>query len=216
MQSHLCKRFVCLVLICQLSLSLSALARIIKSSEIDYQSIKAHFIFDTAPANLEELIESSDRIFTGTCTNAEVIKNDKRAKLPVVRYTFEIQEGIKGVSNKDKINFKQWEPTTRDSGYETGKKYVLFLYPNSALGLTSPVGFLQGQFTVQKDINNNETVINKISNSGLTRNIKAKKILSADKTYSRIYNQIEESSEKAKKINYKEFIELIKYLMNQT
>ena len=196
-------------------LCLETNARIISTEDLHSGSSHEHFVFDTVPINLEETTESADRIFTGVCTNIEVIKKDKRAKVPVVRYTFEITESIRGVDKKNKITFKQWEPTARDAGYQIGEKYVLFLHPNSILGLTSPVGLLQGQLNVEKDSNNQESVINRVSNTGLTRNLRTQKTLYVESDYNYLYNQIEKSSEHGEQIGYKEFIQFVKYLTNK-
>lgn len=132
-----------------------------------------HFVFDTLPLNLDALAETADRVFVGTCTGIKDIKKDKLAKVHVVKYTFKISEAIKGVTGKTEISFKQWKATTREAGYTIGEKYVLFLYPNSRLGLTSPVGFLQGQFNINTDsISHREFVINKLANKGLYKNLK--------------------------------------------
>ena len=133
-----------------------------------------HFVFDTLPLNLDSLAETADRVFVGTCIGVKDIKKDKLAKVHVIKYIFRITDGIKGVNGKTEISFKQWNAASREAGYEIGKKYVLFLYPNSSLGLTSPVGFLQGQFNINTDsLSHREFVINKLGNKGLYKNLKA-------------------------------------------
>ena len=184
-----------------------------ESSEVKLES---HFVFDALPLNLEEIIFASDRIFTGICTGAEEIEDDPESKLSVVKYTFKITEAMKGLQEKEEITFKQWKPTVKDAGYEVGKKYILFLYPNSERGLTSPVGFLQGQFEVEKKglIRRSEVIKNKSSNIGLNRNLRTQKeiIINEDKY---INDYVENCSELGIPMRYQEFVKAVKYLVKR-
>ena len=188
------------------------------ANEIDLYGSKTkfeqRFIFDTLPMNLEEITDSADRIFSGICTEIEEISTDPFAKVPVIRYTFKVVEKIKGIE-KNEISFKQWKPTASDAGYEAGKKYILFLYPNSNIGLTSPVGFLQGHFSVDTDeITKEETVANKLGNFGLSRNLRTQKKISI-KSDKELNDYIDQTSEHGYRIKYKEFIKTVKYLVEQ-
>lgn len=175
--------------------------------------IERHFVFDAIPLNLEEITDAAGRIFVGNCTNIEEIENDSESKLPVIKYTFKITEGIKGVDNKEEIAFKQWQPTVRGASYEIGKKYILFLYPNSDRGLTSPVGFLQGQFEIEKKglIRRKEVVRNKLNNKGLSRNLRTQKKISIEKDKF-INDYVDSCSELGIPMRYKEFIQAVRYL----
>lgn len=183
-----------------------------KASKI---KLERHFVFESVPMNLEEIVNSSDKIFSGKCISAEEIEHDPDSKLPVLKYTFRVSEGIKGTNNKKEITFKQWLPTVRDGGYEVGKKYVLFLYAESERSLTSPVGLShQGQFLIEKRgiIRRKEVVRNKLNNRGLNRNLKTQKtiLISRDKF---INDYIHRCSELGIPMRYKEFITAVKYLV---
>ncbi len=65
-----------------------------KEGEPSVVKLERHFIFDTIPLNLEEIISASDRIFTGVCESIEEIEDDPESKLPVIKYTFKITDGI--------------------------------------------------------------------------------------------------------------------------
>ena len=170
-----------------------------------------HFVFDTVPMNIEEITTSAEKIFAGKCIKIEKIEKDSLSKLSIVKYTFKITDGIKGVEKGKNLSFKQWEPTTRDAGYELGEKYVLFLHGESRIGLTSPVGFLQGQFDVEAGADGNEKVKNKINNRGLARNLKTQKKLLLRDSYRQ--NILEEKSEKGESLDYTDFIEIVKSLI---
>ncbi len=171
-----------------------------------------HIVFDTIPVDIEELTESADRIFVGTCTEIKEIKNDNIAKVAVTKYSFLISDPIKGVSNKSKISFKQWSAVSRSAGYDLDKKYVLFLHPDSKLGLTSPVGFLQGQFSIVHDEKTDKDFVsNKLFNLGLSKAFKTKGINYIDQKYIRKFYSI--NSDSGKPIEYREFIKTVKTLV---
>ena len=172
---------------------------------------EGRFVFDTIPLTLEEITNSSDRIFSGICKKIEDIDRDPVSNLRTVQYTFEITESIKGTQKKE-ITFKQWKPTTEDVGYKVGEKYIIFLHPNSKLGLTSPVGFTQGHFKVLQ-IGKEEFVKNKLNNIGLTRNIRTQRRLLVKND--EIFNHIHQSSEKGSSINYEDFIKAVRYLVEK-
>lgn len=170
------------------------------------------FVFDSLPLNLDEITDSADRVFAGICEKIEVIDRDFVSNLPVVKYTFTVSEAIKGVTT-DKITFTQWKPTAVDAGYEVGQKYVIFLYPNSRLGLTSPVGYMQGKFEVEKKGSNrgSEYIRNKLNNVGLSKNLRTQKRISIG-TDQFLNEYIHECSSAGKPIRYKDFIKAVKDL----
>ena len=199
-----------------LPFNLSCFANETKESNEIKPTIERHFVFDTIPMNLKEMIRKANRIFAGKCTNVKYIQNDPESNLPVYKYTFKIIEEIKGLRNKKEITFTQWAAITEGSGYEVGNKYVLLLYPDSELGLTSPIGIGQGKFTVERAgiIRRREVVQNQLSNKGLSRNLKTQKKISIlqDKY---INNYVHRCSELGIGIRYQEFIQAVKYLAKE-
>ena len=173
---------------------------------------EGRFVFDTIPLTLEEITNSSDRIFSGICKKIEDIDRDPVSNLRTVQYTFEITESIKGTQKKE-ITFKQWKPTAKDAGYEVGEKYVLFLHPDSKLGLTSPVGLSQGLFEVKK-ISNKEFVKNRQDNTGLAKNLMTLKALSSSSGKT-VRKRIDQSLEKGRIISYEDFIKSVKNLVEK-
>ena len=175
----------------------------------------SHFVFDSLPLNLDEITDSADRIFAGVCEKIEEIEKDPVANLRVVKYTFKVTEALRGVTS-DEITFTQWKPTTIDAGYVIGEKYVIFLYPNSRLGLTSPVGYMQGKFLVEKKGSSRgvELIRNKLNNIGLSKNLRTQKRISinADKSLS---DYIQECSEAGNPIKYRDFINAVRYLSDK-
>ena len=214
MKKHFLIRCVLLVLL--LSFCRYCPANEIKEEENALPKIERHFVFETIPLNLEEITKSADRIFTGVCRDIEEIEKDDVARLPVYKYTFEVTDSIKGVKEKSKVTFKQWQPTVRGAGYEAGKKYVLFLHKESKLGLTSPVGYSQGQFEIEKKgiVRRKEVVRNKLKNRGLYRNFKTQKTVSIEgDRYLTAY--LAHCSEYGSSMRYKEFVKIIRHLVNR-
>lgn len=202
---------VCLLLFI-LSGSISCFASSVEESNNLSPKIERHFVAESLPLNLEEITKASDRIFTGNCVKVEEL-DDPESRLPAVKYTFRVIEGIKGIGNKKEISFKQWRPAVRDLTFDKGKKYILFLYPNSERGLTSPVGLLQGHFQVDTKglIRKKEFVRNKMNNRGLAKNLRTRKSINiANNKFLNDY--IQHCSENGSPIRYQEFIQAVKYL----
>jgi hypothetical protein len=111
-----------------------------------------------APATVAELTASAARVFRGHCVAATVGKAEVAGtQLTVTTYTFRVSDHLKG-GGADIISFRQVGTpagSPRDLGrlaglpvYVPGIEYVLFLLPESHLGLTSPAGAGQGIFVV--------------------------------------------------------------------
>ena len=213
------RNFILFASIFAVSCSFAVLANTLESegsNESSVVKLERHFVFDTIPQTLDDITKSAGKIFAGKCTNVEYIENDSESKLPVIKYTFEVAEGIRGVGDEEEITFKQWQPTARSSGYEEGKKYFLFLYPESERGLTTPVALEQGRFKVSKKglIQRKEVVINGFSNKGLTRNLKTRKRILIKKDRF-INDYLDQCSENGAPIRYKEFVQAVKYLAEE-
>ena len=175
------------------------------------------FIADPIPLNLEQITLFADRVFAGIPIKREE-KLDPNTNIPVIEYTFKITEVIKDsnkkIASKNKITFKQWKPITGDADFNSDKKYVIFLNPDSEIGFTSPVGLWQGQFEVEeKKVNGVKTefVKNRLSNRGLSRNLKTQKkiFIEDDKA---LNDYIFRASESGQPIKYREFVRSIKAL----
>lgn len=101
--------------------------------------------------NLQRMVVMADRIFYGRCL-AAVEEMDSTVGLPVMRYRFQVLEGLKGVAAGDVVEFRQLSGSSRQiaipgmPGFHKGQVVLVFLRPDSRLGLTSPVGLIQGIF----------------------------------------------------------------------
>lgn len=125
--------------------------------------------------NLFHMVELSDRVFWGKCLSVQQ-KMGESIRLPIVEYTFEVRQGIKGVRTGQKIVFRQIG--SGGSGgiagipqYQKGQEILLFLHADSDLGLTSPVGLAQGLFRLEKTQDAEIAAINSLGNRNLGHNL---------------------------------------------
>jgi len=102
--------------------------------------------------NLPEMTDSAGMVFYGRCLAVETSSpNGILAK----RYSFKVIEALKGVEPDQVVTFQQISGSGSFGipgipAYQKGQEVLLFLYPESRLGLTSPVGMGQGLFQPQE------------------------------------------------------------------
>jgi hypothetical protein len=72
-------------------------------------------------------------------------------QVPTVRITFQVQDGIRGARAGESVTIREWAGLwNAGERYRVGERVVLFLYPPSKLGLTSPVGAALGRFAIDQ------------------------------------------------------------------
>jgi len=169
-----------------------------------YAVIERHLLFEVRQLTLSEITQTADRIFSGKCLKRKDIEYDPIAKLPVVQYTFEISERIKGLSTKKQVSFKIWKVLDKQNSYQPGYEYVVFLYPTSNRGLTSSVGFQQGTFDIEK-INSRKVINSRVNISKLNKNIKTRRIKSSSPYREAI----------TEPILYEDFVEKVRTLVQE-
>jgi len=106
--------------------------------------------------NLHSLTHNAGYIFSGTVEAVERIAprdSDKdKASVAVIRITFRIDSGIRGVRTGQRLVIREWAGLWNSGErYRPGQRVMLFLYPPSKLGLTSPVGGATGRFNIDKN-----------------------------------------------------------------
>lgn len=103
--------------------------------------------------DFQRTVRQSGVIFDGTVTTVEceVGKN----KLPqTYRVRFQVKQGVRGVGEASTFVLREWAglwTAGRPPRYWVGERVVLFLYPPSRAGLTSPVGGTKGKLPVVAD-----------------------------------------------------------------
>ncbi|UCF35632.1 MAG: hypothetical protein JSU96_12420 [Acidobacteriota bacterium] len=122
--------------------------------------------------NLPELVRGADRVFYGTCLGVDTAR-DAGTGLVISQYRFQVHEALKGVNVGEIIQFRQVAAggvgisIPGIPAYIKGQKILLFLYPDSRLGLTSPVGLAQGTFQRSRPVGSSVGFKNPLNNSNL-------------------------------------------------
>lgn len=176
--------------------------------------------------NLEGLIKISKRIFVGRCVLATEFYEPGSGTPPHTEYTFEVIESFKGNLGTT-LTFRQYGlkgPRQVSENiayvgkipgmplYQEGQEYMVFLIGYIILGLTSPVGLLQGAFRVIEE-NGRKMVINGFNNVGLFKDLSAEEMklgLSSE------LSQTEKGLMAVKKgpLNHNDFISLVRKMVN--
>lgn len=95
------------------------------------------------------LLKSSGFIFSGTVQSVERIPAKRPGSVPVMQVVFRVEQAFRGVRAGQTLIVHEWAGLWQDGAhYRPGERVMLFLYPPSRLGLTSPVGGGAGQFRV--------------------------------------------------------------------
>jgi hypothetical protein len=90
--------------------------------------------------NLHTLATRSGYAFAGTVKAVERISPRNKESVAVMRITFYVDKGYRGVRTGQTISIHEWSGLWQSGEhYRVGERVVLFLYPLSKLGLTSPV-----------------------------------------------------------------------------
>jgi hypothetical protein len=90
-------------------------------------------------------------IFSGTVKAVRRLTPRAR-RVGTVQITFHVDKAIRGVRAGQTLTVREWAGLW-ESGerYHAGERVLLFLYPTSKLGLTSPVGGPAGRFKIDGD-----------------------------------------------------------------
>jgi hypothetical protein len=97
------------------------------------------------------VLRDSGRIFSGTVLQVEHRNSDSSSALATTRIVFRVDEAIRNVRRGQTVEINEWAGLWQSGErYHPGERVLLFLYPPSRLGLTSPVGNRAGRFPVDR------------------------------------------------------------------
>jgi hypothetical protein len=132
--------------------------------------------------NLSEIVQEADRIVVGKVISAveSAIPGPGGGTIPIMEYTLLVSNAIKGTADArivirhvrlPGVSFFLGNESGTGVGlptYKVDEAVVLFLTGESQLGLSSPVGLLQGAFRVESDKQGQPvSVVNGVGNAGL-------------------------------------------------
>lgn len=144
--------------------------------------------------NLTELTAGAGRIVHGRITEVRQGRHPNYSHIAVTFVTLEVLETLKG-RNEGTVTFMQFAGGIGEARnfhlprYSVDEEVVLFLYPESQYGFTSPVGEGQGRFLVRHDaLTGKRTLVNDRGNRNLYQPLQAStaqsrlKLSSAERT----------------------------------
>ena len=104
-----------------------------------------------AVPNLGHLTRSSGYIFSGTVTSVGRTAAATPGDVATMRITFRVEQAVFGVRTGQILTIREWAGLwAAGERYRPRERVLLFLYPPSRLGLTSPVGGSQGRFSIDR------------------------------------------------------------------
>lgn len=96
----------------------------------------------------KQLSRAAGRVFVGTVLGTEAPTTKDQA-IPTVEVKFRVDRAIAGVHPGEVLTIREWAGAwSRQRALRPGQRVLLFLYPPSRLGLTSPVGGPLGQIAL--------------------------------------------------------------------
>lgn len=106
-------------------------------------------ITPTGVFGLQQFVRAAGMIFSGRVTNIERRPATLGQSVETVAVTFHIENAIRGAASGQDLTIFQWIGLwSSGQRYRVGERVLLFLYPNSKLGLTSWVGGTLGHFNI--------------------------------------------------------------------
>ncbi len=131
--------------------------------------------------NLAEMTSHAGRIIHGRVVDVRASVHPQQPRMAVTLIKLQVIEMLKGGAAHE-VTFMQYGTSTQQyvahlPKYSVGEEVVLFLYPESKLGLTSPVGQGQGKFVVRNDSRSGQRVLqNEQLNAALFARLDAAKV----------------------------------------
>jgi hypothetical protein len=93
-----------------------------------------------------QLARASGMVFAGTVLSIVALPAADDRAMPTMEMKFRIDRAIAGVKSGQVLTIHEWAGAwSTHRAMRTGQRMLLFLYPPSRLGLTSPVGGPMGQ-----------------------------------------------------------------------
>jgi hypothetical protein len=121
------------------------------------------------PLNLDELTERAAKVLAGRCVDVRPF-TAPGLDLPAVEIRLEVGRWAKGHGGETAV-VRMASRGHVPAPCEPGQEVVLFLYGESRVGLTSPVGLGQGAFRVTTDKTGRRIAVGGASPSTLTRGL---------------------------------------------
>ena len=101
------------------------------------------------PQFASQQLRSSGMIFSGTVLS--IVHFSAPASVETTQITFKVERAVRGTRAGQLLRVREWQGLWNSGErYRVGERVLLFLYPSSKLGLTSPVGGALGRYAIDK------------------------------------------------------------------
>jgi len=98
-----------------------------------------------------QMLQAAGKIFSGTVIRVEHRNSGSSSALATTSIVFRVDQAIRNVRHGQTLQINEWAGLWQSGErYRPGERVLLFLYPPSRLGLTSPVGNRAGRFAVDR------------------------------------------------------------------
>jgi hypothetical protein len=102
-------------------------------------------------AELGGIVRQSGMIFAGRVVSIQPDGLGAPDRTARVQITVQVEQGVRGATAGQRLTFREWGGLwAGGERYRVGQRVMLFLYPPSALGLTSPVGGPAGRYEIDR------------------------------------------------------------------
>lgn len=99
----------------------------------------------------KKLCRDSGMIFSGTVLEVRSAGFGKPGQIPIVGVRLRVDHPIAGVQSRRTLTIREWAGAWSEHPMHPGQRVLLLLYPQSRLGLTSPVGGSLGQVSLTNE-----------------------------------------------------------------
>jgi hypothetical protein len=104
------------------------------------------------PPDLPQVTRRAGMIFAGTVTSILPVRAPGSLQMESVQVTFQVEQAVRGARIGQSLTIREWAGLwSSGERYRVGERLMLFLYPPSKLGLTSPVGGPAGRFVIDRN-----------------------------------------------------------------
>lgn len=164
---------------------------------------------------LSEMVNLSGTIVSGKVIEVREGTHPDYPNIEVTFVTLYVKDSFKGAgASASKLTFMQFgglgvSRVRELPSYAKGEEVMMFLYPESQYGFTSPIGGEQGKFRLETAADGGTRISNSIGNAGLFKDMKTSP-LSLSQTEQQAVNQQRGS------VDYKVFGSVVRKLISQT
>jgi hypothetical protein len=101
------------------------------------------------PSHLTQMVQAAGMIFSGHVTYVGRAGPASGRAPAAIAITFRVDQAMRGTASGQSVTIHEWAGLwSKGERYRVGEQLLLFLYPPSKLGLTSPVSGAMGRFAV--------------------------------------------------------------------